>query len=198
MQIHKVEQKTDEWYALRRGRLTASEAQAIGNNGKGLETLVLCLMAEKYASVQEEKYNNGDMDRGNELEAQARSIYELERGVTVEQVGFISEGDYAGCSPDGLIGEDGGIEIKCPNNVKYFSLLLNGEKAIDTAYIWQVQMNLLLTGRKWWDLVFYSPNYTESMKVFRIVPDKKMHEALKEGLKIGELKIKEIEKKYER
>lgn len=196
MKIHtEIAQGTEEWLNMRRGRLTASNAQAIGANGKGLDTYVLTLMAEKYATVQEEQYTNGHMERGNELEDQARTIYELENDVTIEQVGGVSDG-YVWVSPDGLIGEDGGIEIKCHNNVKHFGIILNGLKAVDTKYIWQVQMNLLITGRKWWDLVCYNPNFEQSLITFRIEPDEAKHEKLKLGIEAGIEKIKSYDKQY--
>ena len=195
MTTHNFEQYSDEYWTLRKGRMTASNAQAIGNCGKGLDTYILKLMAEKYAKVQEEEYVTNHMERGTELEPQARTLYELETGDTVEQVGGISEGEYLWCSPDGLIGKDGGLEIKCHNNVKHFDIILNGIKAIDSAYIWQIQMNLLLTGRKYWKLVAYNPNFEQSLVFFTIEPDKEKHEKLQKGFELGIKKIKEIKTK---
>ncbi|MBP7118488.1 YqaJ viral recombinase family protein [Candidatus Woesebacteria bacterium] len=196
MKAHNIEQGSPEWHAIRLGRMTASKAQAIGNVGKGLESYIYEMLAEKYSSGENEQYTNKHIERGNELEEVARSIYEMENNVTVEQVGFIEHGDYAGCSPDGLVGEDGGLEIKCHEDKKHFRMLVNGEKEIDSAYVWQVQMNLKITGRKWWDLVFYCPNYTRSMIVFRITPNLESFAALEQGLEVGEKMIKELEAKF--
>lgn len=74
--------------------MTASHATAIGNNGKGLETYILEMMAESYSSGEKERYSNEHTERGNELEGQARSIYELENMVTVDQVSFIEYNQY--------------------------------------------------------------------------------------------------------
>lgn len=189
---NKILQGSDEWKALRKGKMTASNAQAIGNVGKGLDTYILDLMADSLSSGEFENYTNAHMERGNDLEASARSIYELETGQTVEQVGFVDYNDFVGCSPDGLIGEDGGIEIKCQADKKHFRLILNGEKEIDSSYVWQVQMNLLVTGRQWWDFVGYNPNFEKSLVIHRILPDPAMHAKLLEGFKVGEQKIKEI------
>lgn len=192
MQIHNVEQGSDAWKVLRKGKMTASNAQAIGNIGKGLDTYILDLMADSLSSGEFENYTNAHMERGNDLEASARSIYELETGQTVEQVGFVEYNDFVGCSPDGLIGEDGGIEIKCQADKKHFRLILNGEKEIDSSYIWQIQMNLLVTGRQWWIFAAYNPNFEKSLVTFKILPDPAMHAKLLEGFKVGEEKIKEI------
>lgn len=178
-------QQSPEWFQIRKLKLTASCAQAIGNNGKGLETLVDELMAEYLSSAEQSSFSSEHTDRGNELEAIARDMYELDRGVTVDQVGFIEADEHIGFSPDGLIGEDGGLEIKCPSDTAYYRILRDGEKGIDTKYIWQVQMGLLLSGRQWWDLVFYSPNFKESMLIFRITPDEEKHATLISGLDKG-------------
>jgi exodeoxyribonuclease (lambda-induced) len=196
MKIHKMEQCSDEWFAIRKGKLTASNAQAISANGKGLETYVYSLLAEKYSN-NKEHYTNSDMDRGVELEEQARMTYEIENNA-VEQVGFIEIDELVGCSPDGLVGKDGGIEIKCVNDVNFFKILINGEKAIETKYLWQCQMCLLVTGRKWWDLVFYNPNFDKNMFILRIFPDEEKQEKLKEGIKKGRELIKILEQKYDK
>jgi len=190
MKIIQCEQGTPEWFEARKIHLTASNAQAIGNNGKGLETYVTEMMAEYYSSAQKESYSSSDTERGKELEPIARQMYELEKGVEIEQVGFIEQDEYVGCSPDGLIGKDGGLEIKCLNDVNHYCLIRDGETGIDSKYIWQVQMNLLITGRKWWDIAFYSPNFEKSMLVFRIKPDKEKQDKLKEGLLKGKEMIK--------
>lgn len=195
MIIHTMPQGSDEWHAIRKGKMTASHAQEIGNNGKGLDTYIIKLMADYFSSGEYEGYKNSHMERGTELEPVARSMYELETGQTVEEVGFVEHSDYAGCSPDGLIGEDGGIEIKCHDDTAHFKFILNGQKEIDSKYLWQIQANLLMTGRKWWDYIAYNPNFEQSLLVFRIHPDAAMHDKLKEGLKSGEAQIQSIKSK---
>ena len=170
--IKEIEQQSPEWFKIRKGKMTASHAQAIGNAGKGLETYVYDLVAEEYSSAEKEQFSNEHTERGNELEEVARGIYELENNVDVEQVTFIEYDEYVGCSPDGLVGENGLIEIKSPNDTEYLKYLIFGESQIDTKYIWQCQMQMLITGRNWNDLVIYSPNFKKSMLVYRIIPDK--------------------------
>ena len=110
MKVHNIDQQTPEWYEARALRLTASKAQAIGTGGKGLETLVWEKLAEKNSIADKEYYSNVHTDRGNELEPQARSIYELETGNAVTEVGFVTDDTISkvgGASPDGLVESDG-------------------------------------------------------------------------------------------
>ena len=194
MIIHQVEQGSEAWLELRRGRLTASHAQAIGSCGKGLETYVEEIVAEKFAISREESYSNDWMERGKELEDQARAMYELKEGVEAEQVGFIEMDDQVGCSPDALIGEDGGLEIKCKKNTVHSKVIREGIKGVDSKDVWQCQMNLLITGRKWWDYVMYNPNYKKNLITFRIFPDPEKIEKLKNGLAKGKEKIEALSK----
>jgi len=197
MIIHKtIEQGTEAWFNARAEKMTASNARAIGNNGAGLKTYINNLMAETYSSAIKESYTNEDMERGNELEALARTVYEIETGNEVEEVGFIELDEFTGCSPDGLIGEDGGLEIKCLKDEKYFKVLLEGIETVLSDYIWQIQMCLYVSDRKWWDLVLYNPNYKKSILILKVYPDKKYIDKLIIGLETGKEKIKLIKDKY--
>jgi putative phage-type endonuclease len=189
MKIHTFEQLSPEWFAIRKGKMSASHAQAIATNGKGLETYILELMAEYYSTGEKEQYTNKDIERGLELEETARAMYELETGETVEQVGFIEYDEYTGCSPDGTT-KDGLIEIKCLNDKNHFQLLLDGK--IETKYLWQIQMQLYITNKKWCDFVAYNPNFKQNLYIKRIKPDNKQQEKIKAGLEAGKLKIKDI------
>jgi exodeoxyribonuclease (lambda-induced) len=187
-----MSQRSEEWKEARKGKMTASNAATIATNGKGLESYAYEILAEKYSNNSEESFTSFDMKRGIELEEQARMTYELEHE-EVQQVGFVEMDEFTGCSPDGLVGEDGGMEIKCPNDVNFFRLMVNGESEIDKKYLWQVQMSLLITGRKWWDLVFYNINFEKSLLVFRIYPDTIAQSKLKSGI----LVMKELMRKIE-
>lgn len=198
--IHNVEQRSEEWHALRKKYpLTASHAQAIASNGKGLETLVWERLSKRYSSGIHEEYTNDHMERGVELEEQARSLYELETGRTAQVVGFItneSVSSVAGASPDSLVDDagDGLLEIKCPNDAKFFRMLVEGI-AVEPQYGWQCQMQMLITGRKWADLCLYNPNFAQSFLIERLKVNEEMQKALVEGLKRGATLIKEIEMK---
>lgn len=198
MQIHNVEQGSPEWLKLRiEHPFTSSVATAIGNAGKGLETLVLEKLGEKYSSANKDQLKTAHIDRGNELEPQARAIYELETGKNVEQVGFITNSKISplgGVSPDGLVGNDGLVEIKSPSDKVYIEYLLSGK--IDTGYMWQMQMQMLFSERKWCDYVVFNPNFEKPIIIVRVNEDLEMQEKLKTGLKLGEdmykLKDKEL------
>lgn len=198
MKLYILEQGTPEWFEIRKGKMTASHATAIGNNGKGLETYCKEIIRKELSS-NEENYSNKDTERGNELEPIARQLYEMETGNSVQTVGFIEHDKDIGCSPDGLIGKDGGLEIKCPDDKSFFEYILDKENAISSDYIWQIQMNLLITNRQWWDLVIYNPNFKNSMFIFKITPDKEKFKALEKGFKVGKKLLKEIRKRvYEK
>jgi len=194
MKIISCEQGTPAWFTARKGRMTASHAQAISANGKGLDTYILDLMSEFYSSGEKEFYSNADIDRGNELEPIAREMYELERGVKVVEVGFIELDEFVGCSPDGLVGEDGLIEIKSVNDKNHFKLLLDGVKGIESKYMWQMQMQLYVSERKWCDYISYNPNFKDALIIHRIELDEAKIEKLIVGLAAGKAKIKDIHK----
>lgn len=196
MQYHDVPQGTDEWFKIRSLKLTASNAQAIMANGKGLETLVLTLLTEHYSS-NTERFTNGDTERGHELEPIARGIYELVTGNSVMQVGFVEVDELTGFSPDGLIGDIGGLEIKALNDVNHMKAILYGEKGIDAKYKAQCQMSMFLSGREWWDLALYNPNYSKDLLIFRQTPNPKAFEKLDAGIKKGKSLIKELKNLYE-
>lgn len=176
--------------------MTASHAQAIASAGKGLDTYVRELLVEIHSTADKEVYTNEHTERGNELEEVARSLYELETGHIVETVGFVEYNEYSGCSPDGLVGDDGLVEFKCPADKKYLDLLL--DEKIDTGYVWQVQMQMLVTGRTWCDLVFFNPNFERSMYIKRIEADPAAHAKIIAGLQAGKKLMDEYEKKIKK
>jgi len=178
---YNMEQGSPEWFEARKYVLTASNATAIGNAGAGLKTYVKKLLSKEISD--EETYTSKDIERGNELEPIARLKYQFEYGVEVEEVGFISAGGVFGCSPDGLIGEDGGLEIKARNNEKHLELLLGN--GIDSSTHWQIQMSLYVTGREWWDFVSYNPNFKNSLYRERVFRDEAKIEKLKKGIVAG-------------
>lgn len=197
MKIHYCEQGSPEWHEHRRGKMTASHGQAIGNNGRGLDTYIYDVVSQLYIiNPQIETYTNPDIERGKELEPIAREAYQFETFNTVEQVGFIEADEYVGCSPDGLIDNDGGIEIKCVNNANHFKLIVQGVKAIESKYIWQIQMNMLITDRKYWDYVSYNNNFERSLIIHRITPDPIMFKKLEVGIEKGKNLIRELKKRY--
>jgi putative phage-type endonuclease len=192
MQIVNVEQGSPEWFEARKLKMTASHATAIGNAGKGLETYIYELCADYFSNGEVESFKNKQMERGNEFEEEARSIYGFETGLEAEKVGFVIHNDYVGCSPDGFVGDDGLIEIKCKSDAKHLKQIVLGEKEIESTYIWQIQMQMLTTGRNWCDFVSYNPNFEKPIYIHRVHADEKKHEKLLNGFKVGEEMIKNV------
>ena len=201
MKIHAVTQGTDPWFDLRcQFPLTASNAQAIATAGKGLDTLCNQKLSEKYSSAPIERYSGADTERGNELEPQARSIYEMKMDVEVVEAGFVTNENVspvAGASPDGMVGEDGLVEIKCHNDEKHFTKVAEfkktGKFTIDSKYDWQMQMQMLVTERNWCDMAIFNPNFKDSLVVMRVFKDEEKQMKLYKGLKVGEQLLKEKE-----
>jgi len=189
MIIHMMPQQTPEWFAVKSGKMSASHATAIGNNGKGLDTYIRQIVKEMICG-KKEGYTNKDIERGNELEPIARMSYEFEYSCTVNQVGFIEHNEFIGCSPDGLINEDGGLELKARNEDIHFGLLLGD--SVDSSAIWQMNMCMLITGRKWWDFGSYNPNFRQSLFIQRFTPDISKFEKLLIGFAKGEQMIREL------
>ena len=194
MKIHNFEQRTEDWYNIRKGKMTASNAETIIANGKGLETYIYNLMAEYYSSAEKENYINADMQRGIDLEPEARLEFEFYTDLDVQEVGFIEYNEFIGVSPDGLVGDDGLIEIKCPNDSIYFKLLLSNN--IKPEYIAQMQMQMYVTDRQYCYFVSYNPNFEKSLYIKKINRDEEMIDKLKKGLERGTELIKEIKKNF--
>jgi hypothetical protein len=159
--IHDFEQYTPEWYAVRLGIPTASGFDSIftatGKESTSADTYMHKLLAEWLTGKAEEGYTNAHMERGKELEAEARSYYEFATDAAVRQVGFISTDDgLCGCSPDGMT--EGGLEIKCPSPGVHVQYLLTVTDDCPAKYRPQVQGSMMVTGAAWWDFLSYHPD----------------------------------------
>lgn len=185
MKVYKdIIQGSEEWHELRKLKFTASKATPVGANGAGLKTLVAELVAK--AIVPEDpdaRYVSPEMARGNELEPIARTAYEFKYGQDVEVVGFVEYDEHIGVSPDGFVGKNGLIEIKCRSNAKHLVFMLT--RKVDSSEWNQCQFQLFVTGRKWVDLCYYNPDFRNSLIVERIRPDEKYFAKLEAGLKAG-------------
>jgi predicted phage-related endonuclease len=182
VKIINCQQGTDEWFLSRLGVPSASCFDKIvtmkGEPSKQAEKYLFKLAGEKVSGKAEETYQNDAMKRGVEMEDQARQLYQILTDTQVEQVGFcVADGGY-GCSPDGLVGEDGMIEIKCPSIAVHVEYLLGGKLPSD--YFQQCQGQLLVTGRKWSDFVSFYPGLKPL--IVRVTPDEKFITALRAEL----------------
>lgn len=191
MKLHTdIVQGSDEWLELRLGKFTASTACAIGNNGKGLETLVYEKAAEILTRKLPEQYTNEDIERGHAMEMAARNQYEMETGLVVTEVAFVEVDEYEGCSPDGLVGDDGLVEIKNLKPSKYVRYMV--DRKIDTDHVWQMQMQMKVTGRKWCDYVVHNADFPKPAIIFRLERDERMIAQLVAGLASGKAQLKSI------
>lgn len=194
MQILQIQQGSDEWLQARLGKPTASRFGDIitpdkGDKSKTYTTYLYELLGELLAGDRDEVYRSQWMDRGNELELQAREKYEFLKDITIETVGIVFNDDLTiGASPDGLIGNNAGIEIKCPKSSTIVKYML--EDRLPLIYKPQVQGNLWICEREYWDFIAYHPN--TNMFISRVYRDdeyiKKMDTYLNEF--VDELKTK--------
>jgi len=154
------EQRTDAWLAERAGKATASrvaDLTAKVKNGWGASraNMIAQLVAERLSGQCLDTYQSAAMQRGIELEDDAIAAYEFAEGHSVERVGFIPhpELEWAGASPDGLVGDDGLVEVKCPNLSTHIATL-RGAK-IPAGYVKQMQWQMRCTDRQWCDFASY-------------------------------------------
>lgn len=166
-----IVQGSDEWKRLRLGKVTASRvadvvARTKTGYGAGRANYMAQLIAERLTNVVAESYTNAAMQHGTETEPEARAAYEFYQGVAVKEVAFVPHPtiDQAGCSPDGLVGDDGLVEIKCPNTATHLDTLLG--QAVPAKYETQMQFQMACTGRQFCDFVSFDPRMPENMRLF--------------------------------
>ena len=197
MKIIDVEQRSDLWFEARLGKPSASSFDKIvtteGKPSKTRQKYLYALAAEKASGLTDDKFQTQAMINGIEREDTARKFYELIRGVEVKQVGFcVDDNEKYGCSPDGLIGENGGIEIKCPLGGTHVGYFMQGDE-VPIEYFTQVQGNLLVTQREWWDFVSYYP--TLKPVIVREEPNTVFQRLLKKELDLFVEELDELVKK---
>ena len=199
--IETCEQGSDEWLAMRLGKVTASKVSEVISKGRGkapsksAETYMVELIAETLTGKSKPFFENDSMRHGTETEPQARSMYEVNNNfVSVREVAFVEHNDQVGISPDGMIGEDGLLEIKCPATTTQIKRALSDDYSAD--YKAQIQMQLWVTERKWCDFVSFDPRldcdagylqqrvyrdeeYIEEMKIKVYAFVEKMNELIK-------------------
>ena len=164
-------QGTEEWLLERCGKVTASRiADLMATTRSGYaasrENYKAQLIAERLTGCVADSFKSAAMIYGTETEPEARRAYEFFVDRDVQQVGFIPHPsiDMAGASPDGLVGDDGLVEIKCPNTSTHIACLLTGR--IDDKYHKQMQFQMACSGRQWCDFVSYDNRMPERMRLF--------------------------------
>ncbi len=166
---HNIQQNTDEWLALRSGKVTGSAISKImANNGKAFgepaKALAVDIAVERITGKPSPQgYTNAHMQRGHEQEPLARMVYEDKTFTDVANGGFY-DNDLTGCSPDGLVGDDGVVEIKSVIRSVHYKRIAKG--GFDPSYRWQLAFNLLQSEREWIDFISYCADFTDDKKLF--------------------------------
>ncbi len=170
-QMTDIIQGSESWFQHRAGKLTASRmsdvtARTKTGFGAGRKNYMAQLLVERLTGIVAESYTNAAMQHGIDTEPEARAAYEFYQGVEVKEVGFIDHPTIpmTGASPDGIIGIDGMLEIKCPNSATHIDTLLKG--TIPSKYVKQMQWQMACADRNWCDFVSYDPRMPEEMKLF--------------------------------
>lgn len=202
-----IDQGTAEWHAARCGKVTASRvADVVAKTAKGWgasrANYMAELVAERLTGVSGEGYTNAAMRWGTETEPQARAAYEFLHDCDVMQVGFVPHPliPNTGASPDGLIGDDGLIEIKCPNTATHIETLLG--QSVAGKYVTQMQWQMACTGRAWCDFASFDPRMPAEMQLFvrRVERDEETIASLEKdvALFLAELdeKVSALSEKY--
>lgn len=164
-------QRNDQWYQDRLGKVTASRvAEMVAKTktgwGASRANYRAQLIVERLTGKPTEGYVNGAMQHGIDTEAQARAAYEFYTDSEVEQVGFVPHFaiKMAGASPDGLVGDDGLVEFKCPQTASHINTLLT--ETIEDKYVKQMQFQMACTKRQWCDFVSFDPRLPAEMQMF--------------------------------
>lgn len=182
-----MEQGTQEWFMARLGKVTASRvADIIAKTKSGYSTsrqnYLAQLVVERLTKKPTEGYSNAAMQWGTDTEPLARAAYEIKHDLMVSEIGFVPHPVIAmsGASPDGLVGNDGLIEIKCPNTATHIETLLND--TIKSEYKTQMQWQMACTGRLWTDFISFDPRMPErhQMKIIHVVRDDKIIQMLED------------------
>jgi len=167
-----VEQRTDAWRLQRAGNLTAStfkDIVAIKRDGKPTEArakLMRVKAFERLSGIAQHEVGGKSLDWGKDLEEAAQEAYMVSNGGIIYSAPFMTHPlhDFIGASPDGLVSTDGGIEMKCPHDeAVHIQTWLEGMPA---DHMPQVQGNMLVTGRKWWDFISYDPRMAEPWRLY--------------------------------
>jgi len=156
IEIYTMEQGTPEWFKVKLGIISAGSFSKVLAKGSGStrKGYMLKLAAEILTGEHRETYSNADMARGTEQEPLARAEYEFITGNSVNQIGFAKSGRI-GCSPDGLVGSEGGIEIKCVIPEVQIETVLSNK--IPSTHKAQIQGCMMILGCQFWDFISYSP-----------------------------------------
>lgn len=192
-----IEQRSPEWYEAKLGKFSGSDFHVMLGNSDAKTNFLWNKISElRYQDTEQDEYTSYAMERGIILEPEARRVYSAVSEADVREVGLVEARDefdgWAVCSPDGLVGEDGIIEIKVIMGKFFEQYTRKGEKKygyIKPEYRTQVQFNLFVTQRDWCDFIYYHPR--GGIFIHRVFPDAEYIEKIKTALREGIQFIKE-------
>jgi len=194
-----MEQRSEAWFAAKAGKFSASEmADLLSGGGKKItatrSNLIARKVAERLTGVMEQGYTSAAMQHGIDHEDDARNLYFVSRELPIDEEGFIDHPSipYSGCSPDGMVSDDGLVEIKCPNTATHIEYLRT--KKVPNKYLYQMQWQMACTGRKWCDFVSYDPRMPTRLQLLIIhVPrDDELIATLEDAVNKGVQEVEEI------
>jgi len=185
--LHEIVQGSDQWFTIRIGKVTASRvADVLAKTKTGFsasrENYMAQLVCERLTGQKAEGFTNSAMQWGTETEPLARAAYESLKDVLVDEVGFVPHPtiEMAGASPDGLVGDDGLLEIKCPNTATHIETLLS--QTVPNKYNTQMQFQMACTDRSWCDFVSFDNRLPAELQLFvKRVPRDDMYIRLMEA-----------------
>lgn len=201
-------QRSDDWFAVRLGKVTASRvADVVAKTktgwGASRANYKAQLVCERLTGFVEPSYTNAAMQWGIDKEDEARAAYQIHALCEVAEIGFIDHPhiEMAGCSPDGLVGADGLVEVKCPMSAAHIETLLG--QSVPAKYICQVQWQMACADRAWCDFVSYDPRLPDAMRLFveRVHRDdvliKSLEQDVSDFLAEVDATVAELRAKYE-
>ena len=170
--MNNLEQRTDDWFAIRLGKATASNVHKVlakTKTGYGADraNYMTQLVLERVTGTKADGYTNAEMQWGIHQEPFARAAYEAHKGVLVDEVGFLQHPtiEMSGASPDGLVGNDGMVEIKCPSSKTALECWLSDDP-VEAKYYAQMQWQMACANREWCDYVVFDPRMPAKAQLF--------------------------------
>lgn len=197
-----MQQRTEEWWSARCGRVTASKVKDVMAKGRGgapsatRQNYMMQLLCERLTGRREEGFTSAAMQRGTDIEPIARSAYEVDKGVMTVETGLILHPKIEGfgASPDGLVGNRGMLEIKSPNTATHVATLQSGRH--DPQYEWQMLAQLACADRDWVDFVSFDDRLPEELQYacFRFHRDEKRIREMEAEVKLFLEELADLER----
>lgn len=196
-----MDQRSEDWFSARLGKVTASKVKDVMAKGRGgapsatRQNYMMQLLCERLTGRREESFTSAAMQRGTELEPVARSAYEIDKGVMTTETGLILHPKIEGfgASPDGLVGDRGMLEIKCPNTATHVFTIQSGKH--DPQYEWQMLAQLSCTDRDWVDFVTFDDRLPDELQYacFRFERDEARIRQMETEIKLFLEELAELE-----